>query len=334
MDIVVFEGGPGWQPITYMAALAADLLNARLTVVSNPKPGQNLRGRLAMLRPRKRGSEDCLFILPAPASLYSCPTIEDWKGRYRRVSAWIIDSFWEEWIPRLTRYTSNFDHFYVTNPEDVEPWRRISGTTTSVLTWGTDALRLGSSSGNRNTDLIRVGRQPREWQDDQVAGERATEFGIRFRGRPRMADDPKDNQQFLMQAFADSRFTLCFSNTVDGFGYTHKRREYVTARWMDALASGTVVAGISPRCEVVRELFWPGALLELGTAEQEGGFGVIREALQSWSPVIAAKNHIFALERLDWRWRFKQIADDFDIACPKLEADLHEIRKITSAIAP
>ena len=175
-----------------------------------------------------------------------------------------IDSFWEEWIPRLAKYSRNFDHFFVTNPEDVPPWRKRTGTPTSVLPWGTDALGLGSPRADRETDLIRVGRQPKDWDDDDLNARSTAQFGIRYRGRPPLLKDPRENQAALMRAFADARYALCFSNTVDRLGYTHQGREYVTARWMDALASGAVVSGITPRCEVVRELFWQGALLGTG----------------------------------------------------------------------
>jgi hypothetical protein len=327
MNVVLFRGGTGWQPIDYMAGLAAHLLGARITAVDSRSPKRGVWDRIRSLQPRKRGAEPCLLILPAPAALYLPQLLVDWQGRYGHVAAWVIDSFWEEWIPRLATYSRSFDHFFVTNPEDLTPWRRKTPTPVSVLPWGTDALDLGCGSGDRETDLLRVGRQPSQWEDDAANAAAAAQCGIRYVGRPPLIEDAKANQEGLMRAFGKSRYTLCFSNTIDRLGYTHKRREYVTARWMDALASGAVVAGIAPRCEVVRQLFWPEALLELGTTDRRAGLKTVHSMLQEWTPTIPWRNHHYALARLDWRWRFKTIAQHFGLAAPKLHAELGEISR-------
>lgn len=317
-----------------MASLAARLLGARLTVLPHRLGSHSLAQRLSLLKPRRRGREACLLILPSPATLYECSALDGWQGRFGHVGAWIIDSFWHGWIPRLARLSGAIDHYFVTNPEDVAAWRRRTGRPTSVLEWGTDALHLGSEQPQREVDLQRVGRQPPQWDDDAASLTDAAALGVRFAGRPPMFDDPRENQAALMSAFSRAKFTLSFSNTVDRYGYTHSRREYITARWADALGAGAVVAGIPPRCEVVQGLLWSGALLRFRSAERKEGLHAVREALASWTPATAARNHRLALLRLDWRWRIARVAAHFDVTAPLLDAELASVRARASAVDP
>jgi hypothetical protein len=134
-----------------------------------------------------------------------------------------------------------------------------------------------------------------------------------------------------MQAYANSRYAISFSNRMDRQSYTHRTREYVTFRWLDALAAGAVVAGVAPRCDMAAEFFWPGALLELDGIDRASGLATIAGACRSWTPDIPARNYREALLRLDWRWRFKAIADHFGLSAPKLDRQLDEIRRRTAA---
>jgi hypothetical protein len=121
---------------------------------------------------------------------------------------------------------------------------------------------------------------------------------------------------------ARARFILAFSNAVDRQPYTHPTREYVTGRWMDALAAGAVVCGIPPECDVARQSFWPGALLRLGSTDRDAGLHAIRDAVQVWTPEIAVRNYHKALQHLDWRWRLRDLAPFFALDAPLLHREL------------
>ena len=228
------------------------------------------------------------------------------------------------------RYSRNIDHFFVSQPEDVGPWRTATGTPTGLLSIGTDVFGLGSSQGDRRVDILRVGRQPPEWDDDEDNARACAAVGLRYQGRPPLAENASVNQSLLMQAYANSRYAISFSNRMDRQSYTHRTREYVTFRWLDALAAGAVVAGVAPRCDMAAQYFWPGALLELGGIERASGLASIAEARRSWTPDVCMRNHREALLRLDWRWRFKVIADHFGLSTPKLDRELDEIRRRTA----
>jgi hypothetical protein len=56
----------------------------------------------------------------------------------------------------------------------------------------------------------------------------------------------------------------------------------------------------------------------------------LREAAAAWTPEDARRNHREALVRLDWRWRFKALAERMEIRAPLLDA---EIARLRAAIA-
>jgi hypothetical protein len=49
-----------------------------------------------------------------------------------------------------------------------------------VLGWGSDVLGMGSGADKRAVDVLRLGRQPLEWDDDAVSGAACSDAGLRF----------------------------------------------------------------------------------------------------------------------------------------------------------
>lgn len=234
---------------------------------------------------------------------------------------WVIDSFWPERLSRVLRRRI-FDHVFITTDEDVDAWERLTGSPTTSLPWGSDVLGLGSDGPDRPVDLQRVGRQPPEWADDELVGRKLRSANLIFQGRPTMGEDGNRNQVLNLGAYRSAKYTLAFSNTVDGSGYTHPTRGYLTGRWTDSLAAGCVVAGIAPSSRTVDRVLWPGACLDLGGVGIEQGMQVLRKAVDAWKPSMAAHNHQMALRRLDWRWRFREIASTLGVVSDPLQREL------------
>ncbi|NJK88725.1 MAG: hypothetical protein HC923_04570 [Myxococcales bacterium] len=215
----------------------------------------------------------------------------------------------------------------VTRPNDVPFFERGANGRTIFLGWGADVLRLGSWRADRDIDVLRVGRQPRLWADDEVSAARCRDAGLSFHGRP-PDDIPLEEMHVrLMPYYARTKFVLAQTNRIDDSPYTHPKEEYVTGRWMDALAGGATVAGVQPTSDrTMEELFWPGAVLDFPKEDVQDQMERLRHTVSSWSPDIAVKNHRMALERLDWRWRLKELTERLSLRAPKLDADLDEIR--------
>jgi hypothetical protein len=302
------------------------LFGAELLTLESPKP-LGFRRSIESLLPRRRDGETCLIVAPLPADLQALFRIENWRRRFGRVDAWIIDSFLTEQIPRAVRRSRAFDRIYLTREEDVQQWARATGTPTAWLPWGTDALRLGSGRADREWDVVRFGRQPPEWDDDEATALACRERGLRFHGRPQppAGADPAYNYGFVMEFSALCKYSLAFSNTVDSSTYTHPTRAYITGRWVDALGAGSMVAGVPPKTTEVERLLWPEALLDLGSIRREEGLRVLEEAVRAWRPEQAAEQYRRSLERLDWRWRFSVIAEDLGESPLALKDELQAI---------
>ena len=315
MLIVYIDGGSGWEPISHMVNLATELFEAEL-VMLDFRATKSIWAKLEMLllkRHKLDSEETCLLICPDAYSFLSISQIQGWRKRFRCLAVWVIDSFWVERIPKVAKFSRPFDHIFITTEEDIAAWTEIMQTQTTCLTWGSDALRLGgfnlgADSSYRAWDLTRIGRQPPEWDLDENTKKACIDLNLKFHGRLQSHETPVKNQIALMQLYQESKFLLAFSNIAHPNNYTHPTRQYITARWTDALACGAVVAGIAPHEPSINRLLWEGSTLDLKSIKINEGLQIITEAVKFWSPNQAIRNQKLALERLDWRWRFAEIA--------------------------
>ena len=330
--IYVQPPGRGWATIALLSRLTAELLEAELSVVPL-RPGPGVLRRASVLVPRRRGGEDCLVIAPVPGALNALASFDHLLRGHRQVAGWVIDSFWHERIPAIARTRGRFDQFFVTDSDDVEPWRRATGRPTTSVPIGTDVLAMGPLPTDRPVDVLRFGRQPEEWSDDAVVAEACRATGIAFAGRPPHDDDPARNQREAIAAFGATKFTLSFSPTQSPADYTHPTRDYLTGRWTDAIAAGAIVAGIAPRCGSASELLWPGATLELGSTERAAGIRVLRDAIDEWTPERAATNRTMALQRFDLRWRIAAVAEAMGVTSGRLDAEIGRLQTAIGAAA-
>jgi hypothetical protein len=316
--------GGGWHPITHMVRLMVELFDAELVTVPLGRAANAWR-RATALGPRRRGRDTCLVVAAEPRHLNSLLHADYWLRGYGHVAGWVIDSFWVERIPQSVRRGSHFDQLFIADNEVVGLWADATGLPVSWLPWGSDVLRLGSGDGDRPIDLQRLGRQPAGWEDDEATRRACEAAGLRFEGRPPMRDDATANQSELMRCLSRAKFVLAFSNAVSPAPYTHPTREYLTGRWTDSLASGASLAGIAPRVAATTELLWPGALLELGGTDPAEGIEQIATAVADWDSQVALENHRRALDTLDWRWRFRELAAALDVKTDRLDAELDEL---------
>ena len=322
-----------WGSVEYLSHLAAELMDAELIECDFRAKPTRLE-QLSCMFGRRRGDETCLIICPDSTDCGLIAKIPGINRRVSRISAWIIDSFRPEWVDRMTRWSRLYDHIYVTREDDIQAWGKMMGVPVTHLPFGSDVWRFGSGGGNREVDLMRFGRQPREWSDNQATESACAKVGLRFGGPPPFFNKCDEGQKAIHDAYAKSKFVLTFSNLADPASYTHPTRPYLTARWFDALASGTTIAGIAPRSPEIDRTLWPGSILELPGISMSDGLPLIREAVSKWRPEQAAFNYRMALERFDWRWRLAVIADDLGLPAPRLGAELKAIQNALAIPSP
>lgn len=319
--------GFGWSPITCMVKLAEELFEAKTQILYDDSISK--LDEVSLMIPRWQqtaGQETCLMICPAARDLLALSKIRGWRKQFRFIAAWVIDSFWTHHIPRSLKISHPFDHLFVTTAEDVPEWERRMKTPVTWMAWASDVLRMGGAQTEKRWDLVRVGRQPDQWDDDSTTSFACRKRNLSFHGRPQLIDDPVENQKSLMRFYGQSKFLLAFSNLANPASYTHPTREYITGRWVDALACGVTVAGIAPKSQSIDSLLWDGALLELDTVEREQGLDRIAGAVEKWHHRQAENNYRQALQKLDWRWRFEAIAQILNESPERLEAEIALLR--------
>ncbi|MBS1673001.1 MAG: hypothetical protein JSS74_03455 [Actinobacteria bacterium] len=296
--------GDGWAPIHALAALTTRLLGARRVTVDD-RGNVSYASKAGAYLPRRRGGARSLLLLaPNPAHLAYATHMNPWLRRYDSIAAWVIDSFSTEWIGRFAQ-RRQFDQIFITDRNLIDEWHDRTASAIHWAPWGSDTLARPIGSTARTSDVLRLGRQPAAWSDDMLTARACEEEGIRFATVPRMTGDGVADYANVRQSLGSTRFVLAFSNLVSPGNYTHSTRDYVTARWVDGLASGAVVAGRAP--VIAGEMFWDGATLEIDPWDRAAGVRALAEAVNSWTPAVAERNAALARERLDWRLRLRDI---------------------------
>lgn len=328
MLIVYVDEGVGWSPITHMVYLMTSMFNAKLLMLNYNEPTTLTKLEAVLFKKQlvKEHRNNLILICPSAKHLNLLLQLKGYRKRFDFVAAWVIDSFWIDRVPKWVGLSNHFDHIFITTEEDIECWSTMFNCPVSWLPWGSDVIGMGGAATERSYDLLRVGRQPVEWENDVVTESDCKAANIRFHGRPNMVNNPQKNQQGLMTLYQQTKFLLAFSNLANPAKYTHPTRSYLTGRWVDALACGAIVAGISPKEKSVKRLLWDGAILELGSINRVDGLEKVIDALMFWTPERAFHNYHQSLKYLDWRWRFVEIAKVFKIDPIGLGKDLSLLR--------
>jgi len=333
MKIIYFDNGLGWQPILHMVLLMSEYFDADLQIIKREdyKHEDSRLKKITWCLKRYKKGDDCLIIVPSASEIEVLYTLDkNWRNKFGKVAVYVIDSFWTDRIPWYSKYFNHIDHYFVTSPEDAESWAERIKAPVSSIPWGSDVLELGWQKETKDIDLLRLGRQPPEWDDDAVSNALCSKNKIVFHGRPPYIQNINDSYLLTMRFMKRSKFILSFSNAVDSSPYTHPTKEYITGRWTDALASGAVVVGTTPNCRNVSELLWDAATVNINSTSQDAVINAIKEASHIWTEELAITNYTNALNKLDWRWRFKDILKVLNLNTKKVDTDLIKIDKIIS----
>ena len=268
------------------------------------------------------------MIAPQPEHLLGVVGVREWLRGSGHSAALVTDSYWVERIPRMVGRYGHFDQIFIHDAELVDDWHSKTGLPVGCVPVGSDVLGHGTGESVRPVDVLRVGRQPAAWDDDDRLIQAAKLLGLEAAGRPPMYDDAGVGYRELMKATSRAKATLAFTNKVNPTPYTHPTREWLSYRWVDAIATGTVVAGVPPKCQAASDLLWPEALLEVSPVDMKDGLRVIAEWTERWTPGIPRALHQRALMTLDWRWRLKTIAQEMDLTAPLLDSELGAIERM------
>lgn len=334
IDVAIPPGAAaGWAPVVGLGDLAARMFGGQ--IVNYPAAYPSRAQKLWGLRPRGPVRQDAglLALLYGPSDITKLRQAGAFRAGYRFVVAFIIDSFWEDPNVRGIEFRG-IDQLCIIRAEEQDYYRRLTGCPVEVLGWGSDVLGQGTDRAERPVDVLRLGRQPEDWDDDDRSRHEAAARGLAFAGRPPQLPDPLENLAGIMRAYGSAKYLVAHSNLTSVEANTHKTKEYITARWTDALASGCSVAGVQPRRDSnYARLAWPGAVLDFDRVDLRHNMAALAEAVAAWTPDQARLNHRMALARLDWRHHLARIAQLMQVGAPALDADLARIAALTGGAA-
>jgi len=315
----------GWGPVTALASLTARLweTEARLT---HPSKDYGVLRKVASLAPRLRGSKPPLLaIVSHPGDMLSLIESEVLLGRFSSVHVWVIDSFWAERIPRFARTRHTVDHVWVTDAELVDHYAHVMGVPCGWAPWGTDALDLAVAT-ERSVDVLRLGRQPAAWDDDQANSASLATRGLTYAGRFPDQGNGEANQREVLRQLSSAKVVLTSGNLAGGGNYVHQTRAYISARFTDAVNCGTPIAGQFPAC-LAADLIPEEARVPIDVTSRHAGLDSLEAATMGWTPDLAARLHAHALETLDWRHRIRNISEAAEITTATLERELLRLER-------
>lgn len=329
LDIVCVtpSSSGGWGPVTNMAGLAGTVFGTEPQFIYPVRAYGRLRKATSLIPQRRSGDRALLLIASHPGDLLMLARLGMVLGQYSRVGAWIFDSFWADRIPLFARRKPRIDHVWVTDREFVDQYRDAMGVPVSWLPWGTDALASwkGRHDATRSVDVLRLGRQPHAWDDDHANERVLRQRSLTYAGRFPDITDGDTNQQHVRTLLNDSKVVLASGNRASPGPYTHPSAEYISGRFTDALAAGTVIAGQRPRCAAA-DLFPEEAWVNMSVGSREDALDVLQESVQRYSPARAVRLRKHALAEFDWRHRLRDIATVFDVASPVLDSELAAVK--------
>ena len=234
------------------------------------------------------------MIASDPGQLYAISQRSFAFRRYGAIYGWVIDSFWDDRIPAVAK-SSTYDRIFVADVDDVQPWTaagvKAPGFCPGVRMFGVLSDHL-AALGSKSTDLLRVGRQPAAYEDDEATAVLAGELGLSFEGRPPFGASDRESAQHLQDSLNRAKFLLAFSTSVSPAPYTHPTKEYITGRWTDALASGVTVVGKVPNTTTVREILWDGATIDIDHADARAGLAQVADAVSRWTPAQESSSFV------------------------------------------
>jgi len=329
--LIICDGIPdtaGWVSIKHMISLMSKLFESSVIKLPDHTPTKFQKICHFFAKKRERNDEDgsnLLIIATRLTAANNFFSLQQEKHRYNKISIWIIDSMFTNNTPLLAT-SKVFDHLFITSGNDIAFYQDKTKINTTFLGYGSDVLKLGGLNIDKKIDVLRVGRQPNRFDNDEVNENKFNLLNLHYQGRPSFDISYTD---LLKKYYLQSKYVLAHSNLADESTYTHSDKEHITPRWTDALGCGCTIIGEQPKSDYAyKEYIWPEAVIDIDSSDRCVDGSDLIANITKWSPNNAKFNYIMALKHLDWRWRFKELTEYFGINCKKLDDELRDIEKL------
>jgi hypothetical protein len=250
-----------------------------------------------------------------PWELLYLNAIHGWKERCRTKVCFIFE-VWAGIIHRyehLLRLLESFDHVFIEFDSSVQPGQEIIGAPCHQLSPAPDVLRFTPypNPPTRSIDVYSIGRRVETMHKSLVRMAREREMFYIYDTIPGGCMKPKDHREHrdLYGNLAKrSRYFVTYPAKVDNKAETCGVSE-PGMRFYEGIASGTVLVGEPPTCEVFKKEFnWKDSVLDIG--EKVGNLVDVMERFKrepEQYEQLSRRNAMEALKGHDVSHRWAQI---------------------------
>ncbi len=327
----------GWAAIDELAELLAHYFKAELLSprsVARPWALDFLHRHQESYQPLPHSGGDVLIVVArGPGDLGLINTIPDCRRKFRRIYAWVTDSYFHAGFPRET---AKYDGITVTAHEDVAFPHDKYGIPVYQLYQGADCLTWAPRrEAVREIDIMGLGRMPPSYHAQFVRMfHNANSPHLYLHSPIGNITGPSIHAErgMLFKLLQRTRISLAFHLFVEPQA-NRPRSMMVTSRWLEFLLSGCIVAGKRPTSQMGKDiLFWPGATVELDDDPVQAGeelLGLLVRNDELHAQRRSNTRHMILNH--DWRDRIRTMCRLFDLPTPDaLRDDLERLRAVAT----
>ena len=275
--------------------------------------------------------------------LYSLATIPNWRQRCRKAGCLIDEVPWPHTLPEyLLELLSAFDHVFIGTPQSVKDIARITGRPCTYLPLAVDVLRFAPPSCDqpRPIEVCNIGRRSpvthqalldrAERQQSVYYYDTVAASGADLRDRTFRVDSPNEHRRMLATLLKHTCYYIANRGYVN---YPTGGHDWISARFYEGAAAGTVMIGEPPRTEEFKQQFdWPDAVIHVPFDSPDIGRIITDldgdpERLRA----IRRNNVREAAQRHDWLHRIQVVFDILGLApTEKMHARAKRLERIAS----
>jgi hypothetical protein len=326
----------GWVAIDEFEDMFSRVTGATIITPRSRKSTNGLFGRVKkrilgefdVLRDSFPKGELLLVVARSPGDLNLIESIGSEKNNFRYVAGFMIDSYFVDGLGPAAR---QYDHIFSTTELGADTVRKQFGVSSSVLRQGFDCLKWSCSNDERGIDLIGFGRQPASYHRAFQTSFHCAQSALLYLHSPIGTVTGPDvwiERPMLLKLLQRSKISLAFHLGIEPQHERPRDAGFVTSRWFESLASGCVVAGKRPPGTMAQEMLaWENSTIELPD-DPPGAIEVIMSIASNTNlqSEIRRRNVIEMRARHDWRYRIRDIYQQFELELPsRLVSELDEL---------
>lgn len=274
-----------------------------------------------------------IAICMGPQALRMFDAIDDWRGRFECVAAYVVDLY-PGAEKRLSRsICDKLDTLFISYEQMLPTVQMRVSCPVRLALQASDVLGQGAAGGLRQLDIAAYGRQPGGLVSKLA--KRVNRLGsdtilLHSTFTYPYVSDWRSDRALFWHMLRRTRISLCYP-----FSLTHSRIHQgvdpLTARWFEGMAAGCVLAGKRPTSpEAQRVIPWEDALVALPDDEDEAVEKLLALARDlDRCEAISKHNYRAAAAGHDWRFRIVEMFANLALPIPAtLQREVEQLAAI------